>query len=94
MDWFNKKEKTYQEIIDEIHSNLGKNKKENIKYLKKQAEKYEKHSMANEILKEIGRLFTKNLDEKKLKELNSAIENDITIHFSKRNRILKKKRPR
>ena len=94
MDWINKKEKTYQEIIDEIHSNLGKNKKENIKYLKKQAEKYEKHSMANEILKEIGRLFTKNLDEKKLKELNSAIENDITIHFSKRNRILKKKRPR
>ncbi len=26
--WFNKKERTYQEIIDEIHSNLGENKKE------------------------------------------------------------------
>ncbi len=27
MSWFNKKERTYQEIIDEIHSNLGENKK-------------------------------------------------------------------
>ena len=52
--WFNKKERTYQEIIDEIHSNLGENKKENIKYLKEQAEKYKKHSMAHEILKEKG----------------------------------------
>ena len=34
MSWFNKKERTYQEIIDEIYSNLGKNKKENIKNLK------------------------------------------------------------
>jgi len=83
MSWFNKKEKTYQEIIDEIHSNLGENKKENIKYLKEQAERYKKHSMANEILKEIGRLFTRNLDEEKLKELNSAIESDVTIHFEK-----------
>jgi len=83
MSWFNKKEKTYQEIIDEIHYNLGENKKENIKYLKEQAERYKKHSMANEILKEIGRLFTRNLDEEKLKELNSAIESDVTIHFEK-----------
>ena len=81
MSWFNKKERTYQEIIDEIHYNLGANKKENIKYLKEQAEKYKKHSMAHEILKEIGRLFTRNLDEEELKELNSAIENDVTIHF-------------
>lgn len=27
MSLFNKKERTYQEIIDEIYSNLGENKK-------------------------------------------------------------------
>lgn len=90
MSWFNKKERTYQEIIDEIHSNLGEDKKENIKYLKEQAEKYKKHSMAHEILKEIGRLFTRNLDKEKLKELNSAIENDVTIHFQNGIEYLKK----
>lgn len=37
--------------------------------------------MAHEILKEIGRLFTRNFDEEKLKWLNSAIESDVTIHF-------------
>lgn len=83
MSWFNKKERTYQEIIDEIYSNLGKNKKENIKYLKEQAARYKRHSMAHEILKEIGRLFTRNLDEEKLQELNKAIESDVTIHFQK-----------
>lgn len=81
MSLFNKKERTYQEIIDEIYSNLGENKKANIKYLKEQAEKYKKHSMSKEILKEIGRLFAKNLDEEELKDLNSVIENDIIIHF-------------
>lgn len=89
MNLFNKKERTYQEIIDEIYSNLGENKKENIKYLKEQAARYKRHSMAHEILKEIGRLFTRNLDEEKLQELNKAIESDVTIHFQKGIKYLK-----
>lgn len=89
MGLFNKKEKSYEEIVNEIHSNLTDNKEENIKYLKSQAEKYKKHPMAHEIIKEIGRLFTRNLDEEKLQELNNAIENDVTSHLDNGIKYLK-----
>lgn len=36
MGIFNKKEKSYQEIVEEINSNLGENKEKNRVYLKKQ----------------------------------------------------------
>ena len=86
---FNKKEKTYEEIINEIYSNLTDDKKENIKYLKSQAKKYKKHSMSHEIIKEIGRLFTENLDEEQLKEINNTIENDVTSHLDNGIKFLK-----
>jgi tetratricopeptide (TPR) repeat protein len=81
MGIFNKKEKSYQEIVEEINSNLGENKEKNRVYLKKQINKYKHHSMKHEIIKEIGRMMARNLDEEQVKKINNAIEKDITIHF-------------
>ena len=51
------KEKSYNDIIEEIKSKLTEDKKENISYLKKQAKKYKNHKMNEAILKEIGKLL-------------------------------------
>lgn len=81
MSLFNKKEKDYDEIINEIIGNLTKDKQKNIEYLTKQAKIYKNHSMSYEIIKEIGRQITNNLKENELQEINNVIHKNIISHL-------------
>ena len=67
------KEKSYNDIIEEIKSKLTEDKKENISYLKKQAKKYKNHKMNEAILKEIGKLLFENLNTTEQEELSIAL---------------------
>ena len=82
--FFNKKEtENYEEIITEIKANLSDDKESNLKYLKKMCEKYKKHEMSNEILKEIGRMIFENTSDEKKEELNNVIYKEIVSHLEK-----------
>lgn len=78
-----KESKDYEEIITEIKKKLTNNKDKNLKYLKEMCEKYKNHKMANEIIKEIGRMIFENTSEDKQEELSDLIAKDITSHFEK-----------
>lgn len=80
--FFNNK-KDYDETIKEIRGGLTDDKQENIKYLKKQTQKYKTHKMAKEIIKEIGRMIADNLPEEDLKKIQNVAEKDIIIHYEK-----------
>ncbi len=67
----------YQNIIEEIKSNLTNDKIKNKDYLLEQTEKYKTHSMSHEILKEIGRMLYDNLSEEDKKSMASAIDQDL-----------------
>lgn len=82
--FFNKKENNdYEKIIAEVRGNLTDDKDKNIKYLKEMCEKYKNHTMANELIKEFGRMIFANTSEEKQAELNNAIAKDIISHFEK-----------
>lgn len=82
--FFNKKEKSdYEKIIAEVRANLTDDKEKNIKYIKDMCEKYKNHEMANEIIKELGRMIFENTSEGKQAELNEIIAKDIISHFEK-----------
>lgn len=69
--FFNKKENSdYEKIIAEVRANLTDDKEKNIKYIKEMCEKYKNHEMANEIIKELGRMIFENTSEEKQAELN------------------------
>lgn len=80
---FSKNEKDYDEIIKEIKEGLVENKETNLKYLKEQTEKYKTHKMANEIIKEIGRIMADNLPEESLKKIQKTAEKEIIEHYTK-----------
>ncbi|MBQ6099213.1 MAG: tetratricopeptide repeat protein [Methanobrevibacter sp.] len=61
----------YEEIIEEIKSNLGQNRDLNRKYLSSQIEKYKDHPYNKEIIKEISRMMWDCLSED---EKNEFIE--------------------
>lgn len=77
------KEKSYNDIIEEIKSKLTEDKKENISYLKKQAKKYKNHKMNKAILKEIGKLLFENLNTTEQEELSSIINKKILENYDK-----------
>ena len=77
------KEKSYNDIIEEIKSKLTEDKKENISYLKKQAKKYKNHKMNEAILKEIGKLLFENLNTTEQEELSSIINKKILENYDK-----------
>ncbi|WP_458453320.1 tetratricopeptide repeat protein [Methanobrevibacter sp.] len=58
----------YEEIINEIKSNLGSNKDLNRQYLSSQIEVYKDHPYSKEIIKEISRLMWNCLSEEEKQE--------------------------
>lgn len=82
--FFNKKENSdYEKIITEIRANLTDDKEKNIKYIKEMCEKYKNHEMANEIIKELGRMLFENTSDDLQEKLGNIIDKDITSHFEK-----------
>ena len=67
------KEKSYNDIIEEIKSKLTEDKKENISYLKKQAKKYKNHKMNEAILKEIGK---NNITDDITKQIKNVLQKE------------------
>lgn len=59
----------YNQIINEIKSNLGYDKAKNKVYLMQQAEKYANHEYGYEIIKEISRLLIMNMTPEEREEL-------------------------
>ena len=89
--FFNKKENSdYEKIIAEVRTNLTDDKEKNIKYIKEMCEKYKNHEMANEIIKELGRMIFENTSEEKQAELNELIAKDIITHFEKGEEYMRK----
>lgn len=74
-------EKEFNNIIEQIKSNLTEDKNKNLKYLKAESDKYKDHPMGHEIIKEIGRLIFKNLDNESVENLINAIDKDCTSHL-------------
>ena len=58
----------YEEIMNEIKSNLGSNEELNKKYLSSQIEVYKDHPYNKEIIKEISRLMWDCLSESQKQE--------------------------
>ena len=82
--FFNKKQNSeYEKIILDVRNNLTDDKEENIKYIKKMFEKYKNHEMANEIIKELGRMIFENTSKEKQNELNELLTKDVISHFEK-----------
>ena len=69
----------YQEIIDEIKSNLGENNQLNREYLSSQIEKYQNHEYGNEIIKEISRLMWDCLSDEEKKEYIEISKNENPV---------------
>lgn len=69
----------YQEIIDDIKSNLGENKDLNRKYLISQIEIYKNHEYGKEIVKEISRMMWDCLSEEEKEEYAKISENENPI---------------
>lgn len=69
----------YQEIINEIKSNLGGNKELDKKYLASQLEKYNDHEYGMEIQKEIGRMLWDCLSDEEKEEFAQISENENPI---------------
>ena len=69
----------YEEIINEIKSNLGENKDLNKKYLSSQMDVYKNHPNNKEILKEISNMMWDCLSEFEKEEYEQLIENKTQI---------------
>lgn len=69
----------YEDIINEIKSNLGSNKELNRKYLSSQAEVYKDHPDGIEIIKEISRLMWDCLSEDEKMEFMEFSQNENPI---------------
>ena len=66
----------YEEIINEIKSNLGENPELNKKYLSSQIEKYVDHPYNKEIIREISRMMWDCLTEDEQKEFAEISEKE------------------
>ncbi len=69
----------YDEIINEIKSNLGENRDLNKKYLSSQMDIYKDHKYNKEILKEISRMMWDCLSESEKREYTEIIDNENPI---------------
>ncbi|MBE6492024.1 MAG: hypothetical protein E7Z82_03725 [Methanobrevibacter sp.] len=69
----------YEEIINEIKSNLGENKDLNKKYLSSQMDVYKNHPNNKEILNEISSMMWDCLSEFEKEEYNQIIENKTQL---------------
>ena len=69
----------YEEIINEIKSNLGENKDLNKKYLSSQMDVYKNHPNNKEILNEISSMMWDCLSEFEKEEYNQIIENKTQV---------------
>lgn len=69
----------YEEIINEIKSNLGENKQLNKKYLSSQMEKYIDHPYNKEILREISRMMWDCLTDEEQNEFAQLSEKENPI---------------
>ena len=69
----------YEEIINEIKSNLGENKELNKKYLSSQIEKYVDHPYNKEIVREISRMMWNCLTEEEQNEFAEISEKENPI---------------
>ena len=69
----------YEEIINEIKSNLGENKDLNKKYLSSQMDVYRNHPNNKEILNEISSMMWDCLSEFEKEEYNQIIENKTQL---------------
>ncbi|WP_405308716.1 hypothetical protein [Methanobrevibacter sp.] len=69
----------YEEIINEIKSNLGENKDLNKKYLSSQMDVYKDHPNNKEILKEISNMMWDCLNEFEKEEYKQIIENKTQV---------------
>lgn len=69
----------YDEIINEIRSNLGENQELNKKYLSSQIEKYVDHPYNKEIIREISRMMWDCLTEDEQREYAELSENENPI---------------
>jgi tetratricopeptide (TPR) repeat protein len=68
-------EKSYEEIMQEINSNLTDNKETNCLYLVQISEKYKNHPLSKEILRQLGRMIYANSDDQ-TKEGFEKVYND------------------
>lgn len=69
----------YEEIIDEIKSNLGENQELNKRYLSSQIEKYVDHPYNKEIISEISRMMWDCLTEEEQNEFVQISEKENPI---------------
>lgn len=69
----------YEEIINEIKSNLGSNKDLNRQYLSSQIEVYKDHPYSKEIIKEISRLMWDCLSEEEKQEFKEISDRENPI---------------
>ena len=69
----------YEEIINEIKSNLGSNKDLNRQYLSSQIEVYKDHPYNKEIIKEISRMMWDCLSEDEKREFAEISEKENPI---------------
>lgn len=69
----------YEEIINEIKSNLGENRELNKKYLSSQIEKYVDHPQNKEIIREISRMMWDCLTEEEQNEFAQISERENPI---------------
>lgn len=69
----------YEEIINEIKSNLGTNKELNRQYLSSQIEIYKDHPYNKEIIKEISRLMWDCLSEDEKREFAEISQNENPV---------------
>ena len=69
----------YEEIINEIKSNLGENQELNKKYLSSQIEKYVDHPENKEIIREISRMMWDCLTDEEKEEFAEISEQETPI---------------
>ena len=69
----------YEEIIEEIKSNLGENQELNRKYLSSQIDKYVDHPENKEIIREISRMMWDCLTEEEQEEFAEISEQETPI---------------
>lgn len=82
----------YNEIIDDIKSNLGENRELNRKYLSSQIDRYKDHPYSREIIREISRMMWDCLSDEEKEEFIEISErenpvmdilNEITEHLER-----------
>lgn len=66
----------YEEIIEEIKSNLGQNKDLNRKYLSSQIDRYKDHPYNKEIIREISRMMWDCLSDEEKEEFIEISEKE------------------